>query len=247
MICHSSNALTSLQQTLRYRFKRVEWLIQSLTHPSFFKENPNQGDHNQRLEFLGDAIISTIIAEKLFQLFPNEREGILSRYRSTLCSGEQLAEIAYKLEIYRFLRISRSEDENCRHRSSVLEDALEAIAGAIYLDSDFNTTRQVVLHWYDDIKELLKVKGNSHNPKGKLQEMVQPYLGNHALEYNVIRESGPDHNKTFQVELLIDGINCGTGEGASKKEAEENIAQTVLAKNLSFKNWRQPIPSKTSS
>lgn len=244
MIGHFPHALERLQRTLRYRFKRLDLLVQSLTHASFFKENPNLGNHNQRLEFLGDAIISAVITEKLFQLFPNEREGILSRYRSALCNGEQLAEIANKLEIYRFLRIGKSEDKNCRQLSSVLEDALEAIAGAIYLDSDFDTTRQVVLHWYDDIKAIVKVKGNSHNPKGQLQEMVQPHLGNQALEYRVIKESGPDHDKTFEVQLLVNGIQYGRGEGTSKKEAEENVARIVLAKKLLFKDLEKACLKK---
>lgn len=230
---NKKSSLEELETIIGYQFSNSSLLQQSLTHPSYFHDHNSLGEHNQRLEFLGDAILSAILAEQLYALFPREREGVLSSNRSALSKGPFLAELALKLQINRFLRLSRSEVLNGgNERESILEDALEALIGAIFLDSDYPTTRSVVLVWFDDIKRTLSENTDYHNPKGRLQEMVQPHLGNEAVQYNVTHESGPDHEKTFEVQVLINGIPHGLGQGSSKKEAEENAALATLANEL---------------
>ncbi len=226
----SSNPdLKQLQQAIGYHFRDSELLLRSLTHPSYIQTHPDEGMHNQRLEFLGDAVFSIALADRLFHLLPDEREGTLSRCRSGLVRGEKLTELALRLGIDKHLRMSDGEIQNGgRQRPSVLEDALEALAGAIYLDSDCATAKEIILNWYGGIEPLLNDLQDNYNPKGRLQEVVQPVLGNNAIKYRVTEESGPGHKKYFKVVLLIEGRIRGKGEGASKKIAEEQAALTAL-------------------
>ena len=228
--------LNAIETSIAYSFQEKGLLIQSLTHPSYFHNRRQSGEHNQRLEFLGDAILSAVLAEALYLLFPNEREGVLSCQRSMLAKGDFLSELALQLGLNRHLRMSRIEIRNGgSERKSTLEDALEALVGAIYLDSDFATTRRIVLAWFGDLREALDGTEQEHNPKGRLQELVQPELGNDAVEYSLVEESGPDHDKAFLVKVTVDGVTQGTGRGSSKKEAEENAARAALAKGLKLK------------
>lgn len=221
--------LDKFEQTIGYRFRNPELLLRSLTHPSYVQTHPGEGMHNQRLEFLGDAVFSFAIADRLFHLLPDEREGTLSRCRAGLVKGEKLTELAMQLDIEEHLRMSEGEiSSGGRQRPSIQEDALEALAGAIYLDSDFATAKKVILSWYGGIEPLLHDVLENYNPKGRLQEMVQPVLGNNALEYRVTEESGPGHKKYFKVIVLIEGRCRGKGEGASKKTAEEKAALAAL-------------------
>ena len=221
--------LEELERIIGYHFAQPALLQQSLTHPSYFHDRHRAGEHNQRLEFLGDAILSAVLAEQLYVVFPQEREGVLSSYRSALSKGAYLAQLASKLEINRFLLLSKSEWLNggCE-RESILEDAFEALIGAIYLDSDYQTVQKVLLTWLGDIKRTLLENRETYNPKGRLQERVQPYLGNDAVEYCVKKQSGPDHEKRFEIEVVINGVPYGHGQGSSKKEAEENAARAAL-------------------
>ena len=227
--------LERLQKAIGYRFKDSELLLRSITHPSFFQQKSRsigQRQHNQRLEYLGDAILSAILAEHLFKLMPSEREGILSQGRSALSRGTHLAELSRKLGVASCIRMSSNEErQGGRNRASILEDALEALIAAIYLDSDWETAREVILSWYGDVEGLLaKYIHKEQNPKGSLQELVQPKFGNNALAYTVTAESGPAHNRTFRVEVSINGKSMGSGEGASKKEAEETAAKSALSR-----------------
>ena len=225
--------LRAIEASIGYRFKQKTLLVQSLTHPSYFHNSRREGEHNQRLEFLGDAILSAILAEALYLLFPNEREGALSCQRSMLARGDFLCALARRLGLNKHLRMSRVElRNNGNERKSTLEDSLEALVGAIYLDSDFNTARHITLTWFGDLREALSRHEGEHNPKGQLQELVQPTLGNEAVEYYLVEESGPDHNKTFLINVTINREIKGTGTGSSKKEAEENAARAALAKGL---------------
>ncbi len=233
--------LDRLQKAIGYCFKDRELLERSITHPSFFQQRSRsigQKQHNQRLEFLGDAILSAILAEHLFELMPSEREGMLSQARSALSRGTHLAELSRSLGLASCISMSVNEEhQGGRNRDSILEDALEAIIGAIYLDSDWETARKVILSWYGDIEGLLaEFIQHEQNPKGSLQELVQPMFGNNALAYTVTAESGPAHNKNFQVEVSVNGKIMGSGEGASKKEAEEEAAKLALQQwgNIDF-------------
>lgn len=221
--------LETFQESIGYHFKTPSLLCSSLTHPSYFHQYPDTEESNQRLEFLGDAVLSTILADDLYERLSGEREGVLSLNRAALAQGAQLAALARELGLGAVLRLGEGEIKNKgRRRESILEDALEALIGAIFLDSDWNTTRRVVLNWYGDISDRLETLLEQHNPKGRLQELVQPVHGNEAIEYVVASTSGPDHAKSYTVEAHIMGSLMGEGRGSSKKEAEENAASAAL-------------------
>lgn len=222
--------LSEFEERIGYTFKDKQLLIRALTHPSYLQQYPGTRSHNQRLEFLGDAVLSLILAEALFQQMPAEREGRLTRDRSALARGGQLATLAQELELANYVYLSDAEEENGgRSKSSINEDALEALIGAIYLDSDLDTTQHTVLGWYGDLEQRINSSQIDHNPKGALQEKLQPHYGNSAIEYRLSNADGPDHRKTFTVEVLICGEVRGTGTGSSKKEAEEVAAREALS------------------
>lgn len=222
--------LEALQRKIGYTFKNPALLHESLLHPSYFQDHPDETRNNQRLEFLGDAVLDLILSEELFHLFPDEREGVLTKHRAVLAKGNYLGKLARDLGLENALLMSRSEmNLGGNKRSSSLEDAFEALVGAIYLDSDLPTARKVVLAWYGDIAETLQGTELVANPKGRLQELVQPTLGNDALSYRISREGGEPHARFFEVELYLQDELLATGTGRSKKEAEEKAALQALA------------------
>ncbi|MDD3180789.1 MAG: ribonuclease III [Opitutaceae bacterium] len=225
----SHDHLALLQARLGYTFRQPALLLEALTHPSYLQDHPEAGAHNQRLEFLGDAVLHFTLTDALFRHFPNEREGTLSRRRATLSKGEFLSRLARDLGLHNCLRLSRSEeDSGGRQRASIREDALEAVAGAIYLDSDLETARRVVLAWYGSLSAHLEQREDRENPKGRLQELVQPAHGNNALRYELVGTSGPLHAREYEVAVLLNDRQLGTGRGSSKKLAEEAAAQKAL-------------------
>ena len=224
-----SDDLRAFQDRIGYAFRQAELLERALTHPSLLAEGTDT--HNQRLEFLGDSVLALILAEQLFKLFPGEREGHLARARSALAKGEYLARIARELELDAVLRLSEQEEKaGGRERTSSLEDALEAVVAAVYLDSDFQTARRVVLPWYGDLRALTEHLLSDDNPKGRLQELIQGTSPDTPIAYELVHSEGPDHAKTFIMELRIGGKVSGLGQGRSKKDAEENAAREALEK-----------------
>ena len=204
-------------------------MVRALTHPSYLQQFPDAGPSNQRLEFLGDAVLNLILAEELFAKLPGGREGELSKRRSGLAKGSFLANLARELELGPHLRLSDAEATNRgRQRASILEDALEAIIGAIYLDSDFARARQVVLEWYGDILAALDQDALEH-PKSRLQELVQPLHGNDALRYEISGVHGPDHARIFTARVFLHAEERGRGAGPSKQAAEKEAARHALA------------------
>lgn len=233
--------MADLQEKIGYRFKHLKFLEQSLTHTSYHSQYPDDGDHNQRLEFLGDALLSAILADALFNHLPKAREGTLTRNRAILANGSHLAEMASRLGIESCIRLSESEKKNFnRSRNSILEDTIESIVAAIYLDSNWETTRKTVLEWFGELDEKSDEIFHEHNPKGRLQELVQPKFGNDAIEYKKTGESGPDHEKSFIVEVMINRQKVGEGIGFSKKEAEENAARNALEEWIGKKEPESP-------
>ena len=229
---------SELQLKLGYQFKDESLLVQSLTHPSYMVKAEDEESSNQRLEFLGDAVLELIISEFLYERFPYIREGMLTQFRSTLVKGSILVELADELNISSYIRVNQSGSKASPEQlPSSKEDALEAIVGAIFLDSDFPTVRRVVLPWYGDLTERLNELNEAHNPKGQLQERLQPSLGNNQIQYKVIKESGPSHAKVFEVELMVGDRSCSKASGKSKKEAEEQAAREVL---LAFESFKFP-------
>ena len=220
--------ISHLEEQLGYTFQDKEMLSCALTHPSYSKE-ASQTQHNQRLEFLGDAVLGLVLAELLFSQFHGEREGVLTRYRSMLVKGEQLCELARELSLGQYLLLGDSEEsQGGRERASILEDAFEAIIGAIYLDGGLQAAQETINQLYGPLCYRIESQLSKHNPKGKLQEHFQAQLGNDSISYRLIEESGPDHMKEFTVEVWVDGICMGKGVGNSKKSAEEEAARTAL-------------------
>jgi len=222
-------ALERLQVRIGRSFRDPMLLLTALTHSSYLQDHPEAGPHNQRLEFLGDAVLQLILSEELYQLYPEEREGALSKCRATLSKGRFLSLLARDLGLDTSLRLGQSEEQTGgRQRASILEDALEAVIGAIYLDSDFATTRSVVLGWYGPLPLRLPALVEDENPKGRLQELVQAVHGNNALQYEVVRADGAPHEREYEVSVRLHDTILGTGRGTSKKMAEEEAAQAAL-------------------
>ena len=226
---HDETPLGALQDRLGYTFRQPALLTCAVTHPSYATDHPDQ-ESNQRLEFLGDAVLQILIAEVLFHLYPDAREGLLSKRRSLLVNRKFLARLAREIGADQCLRYGRSEEQNAgKERPSALSDAFEAIVGAVYLDSDFPTVRRVVLAIYGDLTTRLSASEGDDNPKGRLQEMVQPLHGNDALRYELLRSAGEAHAREYEVAAFLHDIPLGTGRGTSKKLAEEAAAAVALA------------------
>jgi len=224
----NENIYTRLEEAIGYTFKDRALLIQALTHPSYLLQHPNE-PHNQRLEFLGDAIIGFVFAEYLFASAPEEREGYLTRGRAVLAQGTTLSEIAHVFKLENYIRLPGAEfGHHGGVAESMVEDALEALVAAIYLDSDLESARKAVLSWYGDIDKRLKGSLATLNPKGRLQEWFQSELNGELPAYEIANVSGPDHAKTFTVEVYMSDKCIGKGTGRTKKDAEEQAAEEAL-------------------
>ena len=223
-------SLEALQHRLDYTFRDAGLLECAVTHPSYLQEHTEVTESNQRLEFLGDAVLQLVLTEALFDLFPADREGSLSQRRSALSKGKFLSDLAREIALPGCLRMGNSEEQTGgRARDSALEDAMEAVIGAIYLDSDLFTARRVILGLIGSLADRLAALQPSENPKGRLQELVQAEHGNHALRYQVTHISGEDHAREYEASASLNGEPLGTGRGTSKKAAEEAAARAALA------------------
>lgn len=223
--------LEELENRINYKFNDRKLLETAVTHSSYVKEHGNREKSNERLEFLGDAFFDAIIGEKLFLLFSNKEEGFLSQMRATLVCENSLAKQAQALGIGEFMKLGKGEDRNGgRTRKSILADALEAIMGAIYLDGGFEEVKRVVLEIFDGaVSEVESGKILNVDHKTALQEKLQRN-GNVDIKYEVIDQVGPDHDKTFTVQLIIDGEPMTIGVGKSKKKAEQQAAGKMMEK-----------------
>lgn len=217
-----TDALAALEQTLGYTFRARALLQRALTHRSL------SGANNERLEFLGDAILSAIMAEALYQQFPNAREGKLSRLRSSLVNGETLARIARTLTLSDHVRLGSGEQKSGgQFRESILSDALEAVIGAVYLDSDFNQTRQVVLTWYHACYDDLSAVEPTKDAKSRLQEWLQ--AKKYPLPTYDASVSGEAHQQVFAVRCTVAGLSIETeGVSSSRRKAEQIAAEKFL-------------------
>ena len=223
------SASETLQEKIGYRFNDPEKLRLAVTHPSWLQDHPEETESNQRLEFLGDAVLQLALTEALFDLYPDEREGALSKRRAALTKGHYLARLAREIDLAPALRLATSEEQTGgRDRPAALEDAFEALIGAIYADSDFPTARAVVFRLYGDISQRLTSVIQHENPKGQLQEKIQPTLGNGALRYEVSHIAGEDHAREYEARVFLRGEELGHGRGSSKKTAEEKAARMAL-------------------
>ena len=214
-----------LEKSLGYTFAEPKLLQQALTHRSAGSSN------NERLEFLGDAILGCVVAEELYERYPQAREGELSRLRATLVRRESLAEIAHVLEVGRYLNLGSGERKSGGHsRDSILADALEALFGAIYLDTGFRSTRTCILALFADRLESLSGAASLKDAKTRLQEYLQS-LRKPLPEYTVTEVSGEAHAQSFRVECVVREIDVepSQGEGSSRRQAEQYAAEKMLA------------------
>ncbi|PWM28321.1 MAG: ribonuclease III [Verrucomicrobia bacterium] len=214
-----------LQKRLGYKFKNLDLLRESLVHPGYVGVSKGKVRSNQRLEFLGDAVLQCVITEAVYKKFDSMDEGDLTKVRIALTQGTFLAELSRALDLPKYLVVAHGS-EALREMPSVAEDLFEAVVGAIYLDAGFEKTREVLLSWYrrrfDDLPSLVQ----SHNPKGALQELAV-HLGD-SIEYRVVSQSGPAHQKVFEIELLIGGKPYATVSASSKKAAESRAAKAAI-------------------
>lgn len=220
--------LVELERALSYRFHRIELLNQALTHKSYVHEQREPVQHNERLEFLGDAVLGLVISDYCYGKFAGLAEGELSKLRASLVNDGNLARIARRLELGSYLLVGRGEElTGGRAKASLLADTFEAVLAAIYLDGSLGDVYQVILQCFqEDLNTVLHEGYRDY--KSELQEYTQEKFGC-VPTYIVVRERGPDHEKVFEVELAIRRQFQGLGAGKSKKEAEQDAAHTVLA------------------
>lgn len=205
-------------------------LQEATTHSSYANERPGEGlSHNERLEFLGDAVLGVIIAEYLFRALPGRAEGRLARLKARLVSEPVLARLAGRLDLGSYLLLGRGEElTGGRKRVSILANALEAVIGACYLSLGWEETRRLVLEWWQEELSLLASREEVVDAKSALQELTQAEWRERP-EYRVISEEGPDHQKKFCVEVRLGERSLGRGEGRTKKAAEQAAARMALA------------------
>jgi ribonuclease-3 len=225
-----------LEERIGYKFRNPLLLAEALTHPSLRHETQRQHFDNQRLEFLGDAVLQLVITEHLYAFFSGEAEGRLTKLRSRLVSREALKQHASVLELGRYLMMGRGEEASGgRMRDSTLADAFEALIGAMYLDSDFETVRNFILKEAGAELAQLAEDPVDVNPKGQLQELLQAISPRSPI-YELVSQSGPEHEKTFVVRVLWEGQSLGQGTGRSKKQAEAAAAREALEE----RKWARP-------
>ncbi|MBI4378113.1 MAG: ribonuclease III [Nitrospinae bacterium] len=225
--------LEILQEKLNYRFKDISLLNQSLTHKSYVNENMSEKlQDNERLEFLGDAILSLVVSDYSIGKFLDYSEGELTRIRAAVVSEANLSLIAREMEIGRFLLLGKGEDmTGGRDKSSLLANAFEAVIAAIFLDSGYRETFYVLIDILNDKISKVADYELHRDFKSDLQEFIQNKQYS-IPQYRVSAEFGPPHEKVFDVEVVIDGTVYGIGRGRTKKEAEQSAAQKVLEQFL---------------
>jgi ribonuclease III len=230
MEIEARDLLGEIMDKIGYTFRDAALLLCALTHKSFANESLHEKEDNQRLEFLGDAVLGLVVAEALMERLSTEPEGILTQSRAALVNESTLAELARTIALGEALRLGRGEEmSNGRDRSSTLSDAVESVIGAVYLDGGYGAAREVVTRWLKDRLDDVAHGVDIRDAKGALQEQLQAQSQGPPF-YNVTKEEGPDHAKTFEVQIIVDGTVLATGRGRSKKEAEKDAAARAIKK-----------------
>jgi ribonuclease III len=227
--------VTPLEERIGYKFRNSLLLAEALTHPSLGHEAQRYHFDYQRLEFLGDAVLQLVITQYLFRHFGAEAEGQLTKLRSRLVSREALRTHAATLDLGRYILMGRGEESSGgRARTSTLADAFEALIGAIYLDGGLEAAKEFILTQIRSDLEQLAETPVDINPKGQLQELLQSISPRSPI-YELVSQSGPEHEKTFVSQVVWEGIVLGQGSGRSKKQAE-----TVAAlEAMQLKRWEK--------
>lgn len=217
-----------------YRFKDRSLLMTALTHSSYASEHKlGYERNNERLEFIGDAYVDAVVGAKLFEMMEKAHEGALSRCRADIVCEDSLADTALKMGLGELLYLGKGEETSGgRTKPSILADAFEALMGAIILDGGYEAGREAILKLLDSRIKLGAQGKLNKDFKTKLQERLQETGGNVKIEYRMKSESGPDHNKTFTVEVCVNDSVAGTGSGQSKARAEQAAAEDALSKGV---------------
>ena len=235
------DASSELQAGIGYQFQNPALLQQALTHPSLANQVRARIEDNQRLEFLGDAVLQFILTAALYEKFSTLDEGALTKARAQLANTKSLAALARKIDLGRHLHISRGEEgTGGRAKAGALADGFEALIGAIFLDGGLDAAREFVLRQFKDDFGEFESAPTLVNPKGELQELLQAKSPD-PVHYRTESVSGPDHAREFEVSVSHRGAELGRGRGKSKKEAESNAAQAALD------SIRQPKPDGDNS
>jgi len=223
--------LEKFEKNIGVCFQKKEYLQQALTHRSYLNENPAfQLSHNERLEFLGDAVLELVVTEYLYHKYPKVWEGELTAYRAALVNTVSISQVAASLEVQKFLLMSKGEAKDTgRARQSILANAYEAIIGAIYLDQGYNVARDFIGRTLIPKTDEIVSKKLWRDAKSALQEVSQEKR-NFTPRYEVVGEEGPDHDKVFTVGVFLGPELICKGKGPSKQEAEQDAARTALEK-----------------
>lgn len=218
------------KEKLGVTFKNIDLLITAFTHRSYLNEHKKTvSEHNERLEFLGDAVLELVVTEYLYGNF-TEPEGILTNWRSSLVRTESIGDAAARYEFEPLLRLSRGEKRGtARARAQILANSYEAVVGSLYLDQGYETAKRFITESILSTFKDILASGSWMDPKSHLQELVQSQEGFTPV-YKIISETGPDHDKTFTVGVFVDGRLRGQGVGPSKQHGQQKAAEAALAK-----------------
>ncbi len=229
LVRRNKNMLAGLEQQLSYRFTDLRLLQKALIHSSFAFEQAQIGNNNETLEFLGDAVLDLVIGHTLCNRFPEMREGELTRLRSSLVNETHLAFMARELNLGEYLCLGKGEDaSNGRNKSSILSCAYEAVIGAVFEDSDYETVAMIIGNFFIPAMAAKKEELLMADAKSRLQEALQEKF-NEAPSYRLDGEEGPSHQKVFTVSVVFRETALGSGTASSKKEAEQKAAAATLA------------------
>lgn len=222
--------LDPLTNSIGVQFKNIALLEQALTHRSYLNENKDETlEHNERMEFLGDAVLELVITDFLFKHYPDEPEGVLTAYRSSLVNTVSISETARALGVNDFLRLSKGEaQDKGRARETILANAFEAIVGAIYLDQGYGSAETFIIKNLTPKLETVVEKRLWQDAKSRFQELAQEKEGV-TPHYDVLNEVGPDHDRIFTVGVFLGEKEVARGEGKSKQEAEQSAAEAGIS------------------
>lgn len=227
--------MNPLEERIGYKFRNSLLLAEALTHPSISLERKDFPFDNQRLEFLGDAVLQLVVTEHFFRIFPDFSEGVLTKLRTRIVSRAGLRGHAAAIGLGSYLMMGRGEEASGgRERASTLADAFESLIGAMYLDGGFPVVQDFIIREMRVDFEQLAARPEEINPKGKLQEILQA-ISPTAPTYEVLTQSGPEHSKSFTCRVVWEGFELARGQGQSKKQAEVAAAVAALEKEA----WEQ--------
>lgn len=220
--------LAKVQSIIGYRFNDQNLLALALTHRSYTNNSELVNESNERMEFLGDSVLGLLIAEQLFADHPDWHEGELTQMKALLVNETTLAEIGKDIGLNQHIYLSTEEEKSGgAERSSIVSDAMESVMAAVYLDGGIEAAKKFILRVIYSRKEMISADSSQRNYKGELLELIQA-SGKGMPRYDVVSESGPDHDKTFNIVVRLNGQDLGQGIGLSKKEAEQKAAAEAL-------------------